>query len=99
MLKRCLIDQVKLILKNWLGFLKIKVMQAEEVKKHNPFADDLAMVEGMESVETLQFKLNREFNEADGLIRSLKLRINMTKTKVVLFRDPAQKLSHSDRNM
>lgn len=59
----------------------------------------LKMVEGMESVEMLQFNLNKEFNKADSLIRSLKLRINMTKTKVVLFRDPAQKLSHADRNV
>lgn len=56
------------------------------------FADDLAIVEGMESVEMLQFQLNKEFNKADSLIRSLKLRINMTKTKVVPFRNPAQSL-------
>ena len=61
------------------------------------YADDLALIHGRADINILGLQLQSRFLGLQEVVESLRLSINMTKTKVVLFRDSKHDLAPKER--
>ena len=61
------------------------------------YADDLALVQGREDVHDLMVRTNHKYSELQRVVESLRLTINVAKTKVMLFRDSLNQMATSNR--